>query len=162
MERRRSPSDGMALADPSEPEKSGRLHFSPDGSKVRTESEFQKAGTMKRVQTSSLQIAPVLHDFIEREALNGTGILAEAFWNGLAGLVRDFAPRNRELLAVRDRLQSRIDEYHRSRAGQPFDQAGYESFLREIGYLRDEPAHFTVSTRNVDDEIARTAGPQLV
>lgn len=117
---------------------------------------------MKRVQTSSLQIAPVLHDFIEREAVNGTGILAEAFWNGLAGLVRDFAARNRELLAVRDRLQSRIDEYHRARAGQPVDPAGYESFLREIGYLRDEPAHFTVSTRNVDDEIARTAGPQLV
>jgi len=117
---------------------------------------------MKRVQTSSLQIAPVLHEFIEREALNGTGISADAFWKGLVGLVRSFAPRNRELLAVRDSLQSRIDEYHRSLAGKPLDAAAYESFLREIGYLRDEPADFEVSTRNVDEEISRIAGPQLV
>jgi malate synthase len=121
-----------------------------------------KAGTMKRVQTSSLQIAPVLHGFIEGEALSGTGVSADSFWSGLAGLVRDFAPRNRELLGVRDSLQSRIDRYHRDRAGRPVDAAEYEGFLREIGYLREEPGDFTVSTQNVDEEIARIAGPQLV
>jgi len=117
---------------------------------------------MKRVQKSGLHIAPVLHDFLEFEALPGTGIAADAFWSGLAALVREFAPRNRQLLAVRDDLQSRIDDYHRTRAGKPFDQAEYERFLREIGYLHEEPEDFTVSTRNVDEEIARIAGPQLV
>ncbi len=117
---------------------------------------------MTRVQTNGLQVAPVLHDFIEREALNGTGVSAEAFWKGLAGLVRDFAPRDRELLAIRDRLQAQIDEYHRARAGRPIDQAEYERFLRDIGYLLPEPEDFSVTTQNVDEEIARIAGPQLV
>jgi malate synthase len=117
---------------------------------------------MKRVQTSGLQIAPVLHDFIQREALDGTGVSSDAFWTGFASLVREFAPRNRELLQHRDQLQNKIDEYHRSQGGKAFDRAGYESFLREIGYLRPEPEAFAVATQNVDDEIARVAGPQLV
>src|SRR3712207_6219677 len=117
---------------------------------------------MTRIQTNGLQVAPVLHDFIEREALAYTGVSADAFWKGLAGLVKEFAPRDRELLAVRDRLQAHIDEYHRARQGQPFDQAGYEQFLRDIGYVLPEPEDFAVRTQNVDDEIARIAGPQLV
>jgi len=117
---------------------------------------------MTRVQTNGLQVAPVLHDFIEREALNGTGISADAFWKGLAGLVKEFAPRDRELLAVRDRIQAQIDEYHRARAGKAFDQADYERFLRDIGYVLPEPEDFSVRTQNVDDEIAHIAGPQLV
>jgi len=117
---------------------------------------------MTRVQTNGLQVAPVLHDFIEREAVNGTGVAADAFWKGLAGLVRTFAPRDRELLAVRDKIQAQIDGYHRARKGQAFDQADYERFLREIGYVLPEPDDFSVKTQNVDDEIARIAGPQLV
>src|SRR5690349_24059914 len=77
-------------------------------------------------------------------------------------LVRHLGPRNRELLDLRDQLQARIDEYHRTNAGKPFDAAGYERFLRNIGYLRPEPEDFTIRTQNVDDEIARIAGPQLV
>ena len=117
---------------------------------------------MKRVQTSGLQIAPILHDFIQQEVLSGTGISADAFWKGLAGLVKEFAPRNRTLLAVRDDLQNKIDEYHRARAGKAFDGAEYERFLRDIGYVGPEPDDFAVATQNVDDEIARIAGPQLV
>ncbi len=117
---------------------------------------------MKRVQTNGLQVAATLHDFIEKEALNGTGVSAEAFWGGLAGLVRTFAPRDRELLAVRDKIQTQIDDYHRARAGRPIDQIEYEQFLREIGYVLPEPGDFEVKTQNVDDEIARIAGPQLV
>lgn len=117
---------------------------------------------MQRVQTNGLQVAPVLHDFIEREALAGTGVSADAFWKGLAGLVSRFAPRDRELLAVRDKIQAQIDEYHRARAGKPFDRAEYERFLREIGYVLPEPEDFAVATQSVDDEIARIAGPQLV
>lgn len=117
---------------------------------------------MKRVQTSGLQIATILHDFIQQEALSGTGISAEVFWKGLAGLVKEFAPRNQTLLSVRDDLQNKIDAYHRDRAGKAFDGAGYEKFLRDIGYIRPEPEDFAVATQNVDDEIARIAGPQLV
>ncbi|WP_445502243.1 malate synthase G [Microvirga sp. G4-2] len=117
---------------------------------------------MTRVQTNGLQVAPVLHDFIGREALNGTGVSAEAFWKGLAGLVKEFAPRDRELLAVRDRIQAQIDDYHRAQAGKAFDHTDYERFLRDIGYVLPEPEDFAVKTQNVDDEIARIAGPQLV
>ncbi|MBZ6076621.1 malate synthase G [Microvirga puerhi] len=117
---------------------------------------------MNRIQKHGLQIAPVLYDFVNGEALQGTGVAPEAFWSGLAGLVRDFAHRNRTLLTVRDQLQAQIDAYHQDRAGQPFDRSHYENFLREIGYLRPEPETLSVSTAHVDDEIARMAGPQLV
>lgn len=117
---------------------------------------------MKRVQTNGLQVAAVLHDFIEKEALGGTGVSSEAFWSGVASLIKTFAPRDRELLAVRDKIQAQIDDYHRARAGKPVDQAGYEQFLRDIGYVLPEPEDFSVNTQNVDEEIARIAGPQLV
>src|SRR5215216_6420693 len=117
---------------------------------------------MERIQVAGLSVAKVLHDFIEREALPGTGVEPDAFWNGLSTLVRELAPRNRGLLDLRDQLQSRIDAYHRENAGKPFDATGYEQFLRDIGYLRHEPEDFSIRTENVDDEIARVAGPQLV
>ncbi|MBL0405396.1 malate synthase G [Microvirga aerilata] len=117
---------------------------------------------MTRVQTNGLQVATVLHGFLEQEALAGTGVSPDAFWSGLAGLVRSFAPRDRELLAIRDKIQGQIDDYHRARQGQAFDQAHYEQFLRDIGYVLPEPESFSVKTQNVDDEIARIAGPQLV
>jgi malate synthase len=96
-----------------------------------------------RLQTTGLRVAPVLHDFIEREAIAGTGLSSAAFWSGLGGLVRDFTPRDRVLLAVRDRIQEQIDEYHRGRAGEAFDEADYQRFLRDIGYVHPEPQDFT-------------------
>src|SRR5206468_3265923 len=84
------------------------------------------------------------------------------FWSGLAGIIRDLAPRNAELLARRDALQAETDRWHEARRGKPFDAAEYEAFLRHIGYLQPEPAPFEVSTGNVDPEIATIAGPQLV
>ncbi len=117
---------------------------------------------MQYRSVGKLSVAEALHDFIEAEALPGTGIAPGAFWDGLAALIADLGPRNRDLLAVRDRIQGEIDEYHRARRGQPFDAAAYERFLREIGYLVPEPADFAIATADVDDEIARIAGPQLV
>ena len=144
----------------------GKLHYLPGklGDFIRSNNKAahdpQHEGyDMKRI---GIKVAGVLHAFIEQEALPGTGVAPDAFWNGLAGLVRDLAPRNRDLLDLRDQLQSRIDEYHRANAGKPFDAPGYERFLREIGYLRPEPDDFSIRTENVDDEIARIAGPQLV
>ncbi|NLG54971.1 MAG: malate synthase G [Rhodococcus sp.] len=115
----------------------------------------------ERVQVGGLQVAKVLYDFVEKEALPGTGIDVDTFWNGAGQVFADLAPKNRDLLAKRDDLQAKIDEWHRANPGTP-DMATYRSFLEEIGYLVPEPAPFEIATANVDAEIATTAGPQLV
>ncbi len=117
---------------------------------------------MDRVEVGGIEVARELHAFIEQEALPGTGVEADAFWSGLAGLIRDLAPRNAALLARRDELQRQLDEWHRAHHGKPADPDGYEAFLREIGYLLPEPEPFQVGTEKVDPEIATIAGPQLV
>ena len=109
-----------------------------------------------------MQVATPLAEFIEQRALPGTGVDRSAFWDGVAGIYARFAPENAALLAVRDAMQARIDAWHDERAGSPVDQGAYQRFLREIGYLVDEPAPFTVAPANVDAEIATLAGPQLV
>ncbi|ROR89770.1 malate synthase G [Nocardioides aurantiacus] len=115
----------------------------------------------QRVQTGGLEVGARLHDFVEQEALPGTGIEPAAFWEGLAAIVRDLAPRNRELLAKRDDIQQRLDDWHREHPGRP-DQGAYTAMLRELGYLLDEPAEVSVTTSGVDEEVAEIAGPQLV
>lgn len=117
---------------------------------------------MDRIELGGLKVAKPLAAFVAEEAAPGTGIDPAAFWSGFAAILRELAPRNAALLAKRDALQARIDAWHAARRGQPHDPAAYEAFLREIGYLLPPPAPFTVRTANVDDEIARIAGPQLV
>src|SRR5690554_5848008 len=116
----------------------------------------------ERIQVGDLQIAKVLFDFINEQAIPGTGVQANAFWSGVDTLIHDLAPKNRALLSKRDDLQAQIDSWHQQRAGQPHDAAAYKGFLQEIGYLLPEPADFKVTTANVDEEIAHMAGPQLV
>lgn len=111
---------------------------------------------------AGLSVSAVLAEFLEQEALPGTGIAADAFWEGVAAIYAGFAPRNAELLAKRDALQALIDDWHRDRAGQPIDDHAYRAFLRDIGYLQPEPAPFEIAPRNVDREVAALAGPQLV
>jgi malate synthase len=115
-----------------------------------------------RVAVAKLQVARVLHDFIETEALPGSGVTSAEFWSGLAELIHELAPLNRQFLDLRNELEARIDVFHRVGAGAPIDPAAYERFLRKIGYLLPEPADFAIRTTNVDDEIATIAGPQLV
>jgi malate synthase len=115
-----------------------------------------------RVQQGSLQIDPVLHDLLENDIAPGTGIEPARFWQALEAIVTDLGPRNRELLAVRDDMQAKIDAWHRDNPGAGYDRAAYKSFLQEIGYLLPEGEDFTISTEKVDEEIASLAGPQLV
>ena len=115
----------------------------------------------ERVQTGGLDVAAPLHRFVEEEALPGTGLESAMFWDGVAAVINDLAPRNAELLAKREEIQAQLDTWHREHPGTP-DAGEYTAFLREIGYLLDEPAEVAVSTSGVDDEVATIAGPQLV
>jgi len=114
------------------------------------------------VERAGLTVAAELALFVEDEALDGLGIDWADFWTGAADIFARFTPRNRDLLAVRDDMQARIDAWHAARAGLPHDPAAYAAFLREIGYLVPEPAPFRVTTGDVDPELALLAGPQLV
>ncbi|TYK55534.1 malate synthase G [Pseudomonas synxantha] len=116
----------------------------------------------EHVQVGGLQVAKVLFDFVNNEAIPGTGITADQFWAGADKVIHDLAPKNKALLAKRDDFQARIDTWHQTHAGQAHDPVAYKAFLQDIGYLLPEAADFEASTQNVDDEIARMAGPQLV
>ncbi len=114
------------------------------------------------VTRAGLQVATVLAEFVEGKALPETGISPDALWLGLAGILSRFVPVNRELLAKRDALQAKLDDWHTANPGPIADMAAYQAFLREIGYLVPEPAPFEIGTTGVDPEIATMAGPQLV
>src|SRR3546814_4780998 len=96
--------------------------------------------TMDYTERFGLQVATPLARFIEESALPGTGMDADAFWKGTRAIFDHLTPRNRELLAIRDEMQKKIDDWHLARKGQPLDMEEYEAFLRAIGYLRPEPA----------------------
>jgi malate synthase len=114
------------------------------------------------LERAGMEVATSLVRFIERDALHGLDIAADEFWRGLADIFSRFAAENRALLAKRDTLQARIDAWCDARKGEAIDPAEHETFLREIGYIAEEPATFRIGSRNVDDEIAQVAGPQLV
>ncbi len=114
------------------------------------------------VERFGLKVAAELAAFIEQDVLPLTAVAPDAFWSGASGVFERFAPENQSLLAKRDQLQAKIDDYYRDGAGKTADGAATTEFLREIGYLVPEPAPFQISTTNVDPEIATMAGPQLV
>lgn len=115
-----------------------------------------------RTACGGLEVSSELYRFITDEAIPGTGIDAREFWTAIDALIHELAPINRELVAKRDVLQEKIDSYHKSRSGQPHNATEYRAFLEEIGYLLPEPQNVSVTTENVDPEVATTAGPQLV
>ena len=111
---------------------------------------------------ADLRVDSRLVDFVEGEVTPGTRLEAASFWAALAELVATFAPRNRELLAERDRLQAEIDAWHLAHPDAVLDVREYRAFLEEIGYLVEEGAVEQIRTQGVDDEVALVAGPQLV
>ena len=116
----------------------------------------------ERIVVDGLRIAKQLHDFINDQAVPGTGLDSAAVWSGFSAIVRDLAPRNHALLDRRAELQARIDAWYRENRESATDLAAYQAFLVEIGYLVPEGPDFSVATENVDAEIATIAGPQLV
>ncbi len=114
------------------------------------------------INIHGLQVDSGLYQFVNADVIPGTDMESERFWSRFAGIVADLTPRNLGLLARRDELQARIDEWHLEREGQPHDAAAYQQFLQDIGYLLPEGDDFSVTTANVDPEISIIAGPQLV
>ena len=115
-----------------------------------------------RTQVGQLQVATQLFDFVNQQALPGTGLDSADFWAGVEALIHELAPVNKALVEKREVIQQQIDEWHKARQGQTHDAEAYKAFLQSIGYLLPEPETVQVRTENVDDEVARIAGPQLV
>ncbi|MEY2860857.1 MAG: hypothetical protein RL392_1315 [Pseudomonadota bacterium] len=115
-----------------------------------------------RTSEHRLQVATVLHSFINEQVLPGTGVAPEVFWKGFDAIVADLAPKNIALLAERDRLQTELDTWHAANPGPISDMPAYRAFLEKIGYLVPNPKKVKITTANVDAELAKQAGPQLV
>ena len=118
--------------------------------------------SVSRVQRGTLQVAAELDALIAEQAIPGTGVSVADFWAGLERCLTELGPVNKKLLALRDEFQNQLDEWHLQRKGQVIDAAEYKAFLQDIGYLLPEPESVTITTKNVDAEIASIAGPQLV
>ena len=116
----------------------------------------------RRIEKNGLSIDEKLVTFIESEAIPGTGVDNQKFWQGFAEIVEKLGPKNKTLLQKREDIQSKIDEYHITHRGQDIDIEDYKSFLYDIGYLVPEGENFKIDTSNVDEEIADLCGPQLV
>ena len=111
---------------------------------------------------NNLKISEELLSFVNNELLKDLDISSEKFWEGFDKAVHDLAPKNKELIQIRENLQKKIDNWHIKNKGNEIEIEQYKKFLREIGYLKEEGPDFKIETSNVDDEIAKIAGPQLV
>ena len=111
---------------------------------------------------NNLRISEELLSFVNNELLKGLEISPEKFWSGFDNAVHELSPKNKELIQIREDLQKKIDDWHIKNKGNEINIEEYKNFLKEIGYLKDEGPDFKIETKNVDDEISKIAGPQLV
>ncbi len=116
----------------------------------------------KYVRVNNLQVSEKLLNFVNDELLKNTNVSPKNFWSGLEKTLDELAPKNKELIKVREDLQKKIDGWHIKNKGKEFNLVDYKKFLLEIGYLKNEGPDFKIETKNVDEEIANIAGPQLV
>ena len=119
---------------------------------------------MKKKYTKiyNLSISNELLNFVNKDLLNGTKISSEKFWKGFDKVIHELAPKNKELIKTREILQKKIDAWHLENKGNTFNFKEYKKFLKEIGYLKEIGQDFKIKTKNIDEEIANIAGPQLV
>ena len=123
-----------------------------------TQSDMQE----KYIKIHDLKVSNKIYDFVNNELLKDTEITPENFWEGFDNAVHELAPRNKELLNIRDQLQQKIDDWHIKNKGSEINIVEYKKFLLEIGYLKEKGSDFKIETENIDEEIAKIAGPQLV
>ncbi len=116
----------------------------------------------KYIKINNLKVSEKLSKFVNGELLKNTNVSPENFWLGLEKTLDELAPKNRELIKFREDLQKKIDNWHFKNKGKEFNLLEYKKFLLEIGYLKNEGPDFKIETKNVDEEIANIAGPQLV
>ncbi len=116
----------------------------------------------KYTKINSLKVSNELLEFVNNELLKGTEIKPDNFWAGFDKAVNELAPKNKELLKIRDEFQKKIDDWHKKNIGNNIILDAYKEFLLEIGYLKKQGEDFNIETENIDDEIAKIAGPQLV
>jgi Malate synthase len=116
----------------------------------------------KRLRRGNLQVSEILVNFIENEALADTNISPDMFWEKLETILDQFVPRNKELLQIRSEMKSKIDKFYLDNSGKDVDHDEYVNFLKKINYIVPEGEKFLIKTKNVDDELALKAGPQLV
>tara|TARA_Y100000591_G_scaffold329113_1_gene357040 strand:+ start:6262 stop:8412 length:2151 start_codon:yes stop_codon:yes gene_type:complete len=116
----------------------------------------------KYIKTENLSISEDLYNFVNKEVLPETGVEEKKFWKGLSEVSHELAPKNKELLKFRKRLQMDIDRWHLENFEKEFNLHEYKSYLKEIGYLKEEGTDFKIKTKNIDKEISNIAGPQLV
>ena len=116
----------------------------------------------KFIKINNLSVDKILADFIDKELLLGTNISPKKFWDGFDKVVHELAPKNRELLEIRETIQKEIDLWHKKNKFEDFNLEDYKKFLKDIGYLKEEGSEFKIETKNLDTEISSIAGPQLV
>ena len=110
----------------------------------------------------NLKVSEILADFVNKELLEGTNLKPEKFWEGFDKVIHELAPKNKELINIREDIQNKINDWHKANKGNEINLENYKKFLKDIGYLKEEGPDFKIETKNVDKEITSVAGPQLV
>ena len=118
--------------------------------------------SIKYKNVENLKVSEELLNFVDKELLKDTAVSPEKFWSGFSKVVHDLAPKNKELIKIREKIQQKINEWHKSRKGNEINLEEYKDFLKNIGYLKEVGPDFKIETKNVDEEITSIAGPQLV
>ena len=117
---------------------------------------------MEKVIKNKLKISKVLYEFLENDVLSPLNVNSDLFWKGFEEIIYKFSPLNKKLLEKRDEIKNLIDDFYKNNKDKAINQEEYINFLKDIGYIVPEGPDFKIETENVDEEIAKIAGPQLV
>ena len=113
------------------------------------------------INVKNSKVHQTLYNFVNLEVLPNLKISEKEFWNSFIVSANELSPENRKLLKKRDEIQKKLDDWYKLKNSK-INLEEYKKFLHEIDYLVEEKEDFKIETSNVDDEIAKIAGPQLV